>query len=146
LYGITSEYRYSYSSYYGDTGACTYADVLPPAEVKLDGYLKLAENEYEPLLNAVATEGPIVVSVDASKWHLYESGVFNGCSYSDNIDINHAVTLEGYGTDEVNGDYWLIRNSWGTGYGENGYIRLKRESEVQCGIDHTPADGTACTS
>jgi cathepsin L len=86
----------------------------------------------------------MTVNVDASLWHKYESGVFNGCSYSDNMDINHVVVLVGYGTDEELGDYWLIRNSWGTGYGENGYIRLARESEVKCGIDHTPADGTAC--
>jgi cathepsin L len=55
--------------------------------------------------------------------------------------VNHVVVLVGYGTDETLGDFWLIRNSWGTGYGENGYIRLARESEVVCGIDHTPLDG-----
>jgi len=81
-------------------------------------------------LHAVATVGPVTVSVDASTWHNYESGVFNGCSYSDNIDLNHAVVLVGYGTDETLGDYWLVRNSWGTGFGENGYIRLARESVV----------------
>lgn len=94
----------------------------------------------------MATVGPIVVSVDASHWHSYESGVFNGCNYTDNIDVNHAVVLVGYGTDEELGDFWLIRNSWGTGYGENGYIRLARESEVTCGVDSTPQHGTACLS
>jgi len=130
LYGLTSEYKYAYSSYYGDNGVCSWDTVKPTVEVELDGYLKLPANDYNSLLKAIATEGPIVVSVDASTWHNYESGVFNGCSYSDNIDINHAVTLVGYGTDEKLGDYWLIRNSWGTGFGENGYIRIARESEV----------------
>jgi len=97
-------------------------------------------------MNAVATLGPIAVSVDASTWHSYESGVFNGCSYTENIDVNHAVVLVGYGTDDKLGDFWLIRNSWGTGYGENGYIRLAREYDVQCGVDSTPQDGTACLS
>ena len=47
-----------------------------------------------PLLNAVATVGPIAISVDASAWSAYESGVFDGCS-STNIDIDHAVQLVG---------------------------------------------------
>lgn len=95
-------------------------------------------------MKAVATAGPIVISVDASKWHDYESGVFSGCSYSENININHAVVLVGYGTNEVDGDYWIVRNSWGTKYGENGYIRVKRESETKCGTDYTPLQGVAC--
>lgn len=60
------------------------------------------------------------------------------------MDVNHAVVMVGYGTDEQYGDYWLIRNSWGTHFGENGYIRLKREPEAICGTDYTPVDGTAC--
>ena len=43
------------------------------------------------------------------------------------------VQLVGYGTDSKDGDYWIVRNSWGTEWGEDGYIRLKRESETQCG-------------
>jgi len=79
-------------------------------------------------LHASATVGPIAVSVDASKWSRYSSGIFNGCDYAANIDINHAVVLVGYGTDEALGDYWLIRNSWGPNYGEDGYIRIARDS------------------
>jgi cathepsin L len=130
LYGLTSEYKYSYQSYYsGETGACQYEELLPSAEVEADGYIRLPLNDYDALLHAVATVGPVTVSVDASQWKNYESGVFNGCSYTDNIDIDHAVVLVGYGTDETLGDFWLVRNSWGTGYGENGYIRIHRESE-----------------
>ena len=54
------------------------------------------------------------------------------------------MQLVGYGTDPETGDYWLVKNSWGPQYGENGYIRLKRESEAICGTDSTPAMGTAC--
>ena len=43
------------------------------------------------------------------------------------------VQLVGYGTDSKDGDYWIVRNSWGTKWGEDGYIRLKRESETKCG-------------
>lgn len=73
---------------------------------------------------AVANIGPIIVLVDASKFSKYESGVFTGCTGSVNVTLNHAVVLVGYGTDEHDGDFWLIRNSWGTRFGENGYIRI----------------------
>ena len=50
LYGLTSEYKYSYSSYYsGETGACTYDQVKPSAEVELDGYIKLPINDLDAL-------------------------------------------------------------------------------------------------
>merc|ERR1712184_11650 len=61
-----------------------------------------------------------------------------------NIALNHAVQLVGYGTDAAEGDYWIVRNSWGSGWGEGGYIRLARDAEAQCGTDSTPMDGTAC--
>ncbi len=52
--------------------------------------------------------------------------------------------MVGYGTDDDLGDYWLVRNSWGSSYGEEGFIRVRRESTVQCGEDSTPQYGTAC--
>jgi cathepsin L len=107
----------------------------------LDGYVKLPANDYNSVLYASATVGPLAVAVDATNWHLYESGLFNGCSYSENIDVNHVVVLTGYGTDPALGDFWLIRNSWGPTYGEDGYIRLVRESTLTCGVDSTPLDG-----
>jgi cathepsin L len=57
----------------------------------------------------------------------YHEGVYNDCSYQENMKINHGVTLVGYGTDEKYGDYWTIRNHWGTSWGEKGFMRLKRE-------------------
>ncbi len=47
----------------------------------------------------------------ATNWHDYEEGIYDGCDYNSNIDINHVVVLVGYGSDS-NGDYWLVRNSW----------------------------------
>ena len=95
-------------------------------------------------MNAVASVGPIAVSVDASNWHSYESGVFAGCNQQ-NPDVDHAVTLVGYG--EENGQkYWLVRNSWGTSWGENGYIKLEKfgEGKEPCGTDTAPESGFVC--
>ena len=58
---------------------------------------------------------PVSVTVDATNWSSYRSGVFTNC----NASINHAVLLVG-----VVGGNWKIKNSWGTGWGESGFIRL----------------------
>jgi cathepsin L len=96
------------------------------------------------LLNAIANIGPISISVDASTFHAYNGGIFNGCNQV-NPDINHAVVLVGYGSENGQG-YWIVRNSWGASWGEAGYIRLYRGDDEQsnCGSDITPLDGSAC--
>lgn len=64
--------------------------------------------------------GPLTVSVAASDWKDYSSGVFDGCSYDDDIVINHLGQLTGYGTSETDGDYWIFRNSYGENWGIDG--------------------------
>ena len=91
-------------------------------------------------MNAISTVGPIAISVDASTWHAYEEGVYNGCNQAQ-PDIDHAVVLVGYGADATTGQkYWLVRNSWSPSYGEKGYIRVARsdDEESNCGTDITP--------
>lgn len=141
--GLFEEFQYSYQAYYGENSACNVPTQTAP-KATIDGFVKLPVNNYTALLNAVATVGPIVVSVDASTWGAYKGGIFNGCNQK-NPDINHAVVLVGYG--EENGQkYWLIRNSWSASWGEQGYIRIARseDDESNCGSDITPHDGNAC--
>jgi len=141
--GLYQEYQYPYISYYGTDYDCKIPGPTTPVAT-INGYVKLPDNNYTTLMNAVANVGPIAINVDASTWHAYESGVFNGCN-QDTPDVNHVVVTIGYG--EENGDkYWLVRNSWSATFGEAGFIKLLRsdDDESNCGSDVTPQDGVAC--
>jgi cathepsin L len=145
LFGIVSGEDYPYTS--GTTmatGECQYDLSAMTPIASITGYNTLPTNDQDAVLNHLANVGPLAIAADASVWHRYSGGVFDDCSYDENISINHGIQLVGYGTDEVDGDYWKVRNSWGPGWGENGYIRLKRDQKAQCGVNSTPMDGTAC--
>jgi len=141
--GLTSEWMYPYTSYFGENFSCHYNKSSTKPIARLAGYKKIPSNQYAPLMNAVATHGPIAISVDASAWGDYESGVFDGCNQT-NPDIDHAVQLVGYGTDSDWGGYWLVRNSWSPLWGDKGYIKLQRTENLRCGTDISPSDGTGC--
>ncbi|KAK3578863.1 hypothetical protein CHS0354_010224 [Potamilus streckersoni] len=83
---------------------------------------------------AVAGVGPVSVAIYASSsFQNYQGGVYDNplC----NGQINHAVLIVGYGKDKGTGkDYWLVKNSWGTSWGENGYIKMSRNKSNQCWI------------
>jgi len=113
---MAQEWQYGYRSYYGEDYECDVAEVAPLLTVQ--GFTMLAGNNYTELMNAVAQVGPVSIGVDASEWHNYEGGVFNGCDQK-NPDVNHAVVLYGYGVDAETGEkFWNIRNSWSPSYGE----------------------------
>lgn len=135
--GLSLETDYPYTA---RTGTCQPSKVKPAAGIK--DYVRLPVNDYTALMNAVATLGPIAISVDAS-WGSYGSGVFSGAC---GTTIDHAVVLVGYGTDAKGGDYYLVRNSWGSSWGEDGYIRIKRDANDSnnCGTDEDPSSGTEC--
>jgi len=140
--GLAAEADYPYK------GADTKCNTKVKKTAKITGFVKLPENDYLSLLTAVATIGPISISVDASVWSSYGEGVYTGCPTS-GIDIDHAVQLVGYGTDATSGlDYWLVRNSWGASWGEAGYVRIARHSDGDktkwCQVDSTPGDGSGC--
>jgi len=69
---------------------------------------------------------------------------FSSCT-TNTTDIDHAIQLVGYGTDDQYGDYWLVRNSWTPLWGEDGYIRIARSPDL-CGIDYNPQDGSGCAN
>jgi cathepsin L len=108
------------------------------------GWETLPPNKYEPLVRALAEEGPVAVSVAAGQWFDYESGVFDGCGKDAIID--HAVTAIGYGNEDGH-KYWVIQNSWGQDWGEEGHIRLLRHADDDvdyCGMNTDPQKGVGC--
>jgi C1A family cysteine protease len=83
------------------------------------------ESSLEGLLNTL----PVSVAIDASSsFQRYKSGTFTGpCS---STSINHAVLAVGY-----TADYWIVKNSWGTGWGDKGFIYMKRGQNI-CNINN----------
>jgi len=110
------------------------------AAVKVSGYVKNPVNDAKALETAVATKGPQAITVAAGPWMFYGGGVFHGCgSSSQGAVLDHGVQLVGYSK-----DYWIVRNSWGAGWGENGYIRISRANDAKTFTDTNPEDGVAC--
>ena len=67
------------------------------------------------------------VYVDTDFIH-YSDGIFESDECGDN-EMNHFVLITGWGTDEDSGkDYWIVKNSWGTDWGNDGYIKIRRNS------------------
>eukprot|EP00301_Raphidiophrys_heterophryoidea_P020578 c5228_g1_i1.p1 GENE.c5228_g1_i1~~c5228_g1_i1.p1 ORF type:complete len:386 (+),score=83.40 c5228_g1_i1:48-1160(+) len=116
---------------------------LNQPKVKIAGWSDVDSNSVEGLMAAVVQQ-PVTVGVAASTWPFYSKGVLSFAECE--ADLNHAVLLVGYGTDPVHGDYWKIQNSWGTSWGENGFIRLARSASdaTNCKTDSSPADGFGC--
>lgn len=83
---------------------------------------------------ATAAVGPIAVGIDATNDDFYFYG--GGIYYHERCNpeyLDHAVLVVGYG-EEDDSDYWLVKNSWGIGWGENGYVRMARNKDNNCGI------------
>jgi len=145
LFGQTKEEDYPYQSgTTSDTEDCLYdLSTLTPV-ASITGYDNLPPNNQAAIMNHIATVGPLAISVAANTFKDYHGGVFDGCDYDENIQLNHSVQLVGYGSEEGK-DYWIVRNSWGTNWGEDGYIRILREDpeNVRCGTD-TTTSGHVC--
>merc|ERR1711915_110710 len=89
---------------------------------------------------AVATVGPISVGIDASQpsFHSYAGGIYYD-EFCNMQQPDHGVAVVGYGSDGPGKDYWLVKNSWGTDWGEKGYIKMARNRDNDCGIAYIPS-------
>ena len=121
--------------YLGHDGNCKFSK--KSSGPRIIDWVDIPSGDEYSLEDAVANVGPVSVTVDASdEWQFYSNGIlipqrFFGCS-SRKANANHGVVIVGYGSE--NGfNYWIIRNSWGTNWGESGYLKLIRGRNA-CGI------------
>lgn len=128
--GLDTEKSYPYE---GAADECRYEEDHSGGKDR--GYIQLKGEDEEELKVAVATVGPIAVAIDANheSFQFYSQGVYYEPECSSQ-ELSHAVLAVGYGSDKHDGDYWLIKNSWGDSWGEKGYIRMARNKENNCGI------------
>jgi len=128
--GIDTEESYPYKP--KDSRTCEFKEAdVGATEVGCEDIDVGSESDLQA---AVAAIGPISVAIDAShsSFQLYRSGVYNERRCSSK-KLDHGVLAVGYGTEESK-DYWLVKNSWGTSWGQRGYIMMSRNKENQCGI------------
>ncbi|CAH1994096.1 unnamed protein product [Acanthoscelides obtectus] len=119
--GIDTEEAYPYD---GKDEKCHYN----PSESGATGFTDIESGDEEQLKAAIATVGPISVAIDASHmgFQFYKEG--------SSTELDHGVLAVGYGTDENGQDYWLIKNSWGPNWGDEGYIKIARNRNNMCGV------------
>jgi C1A family cysteine protease len=126
--GQESESDYPYNS--GDTqtaGSCSFDS--SKAQQTVSGSQQLDTDE-DSLKNALQQYGPLSIGVDAQDWQFASDGVLECPS---NPACDHAILLIGYGADD-NGPYWIIKNSWGTSWGDSGFAKVARDASKDCGV------------
>jgi len=128
--GIDTEASYPYQAYTSYT--CKYNSANKGATIS--SYKDVSSGSEPALQNAVAYQGPVSVAIDAShsSFQLYTSGVYYEPACS-STSLDHGVLTVGYGTGTT-GDYWIVKNSWGTSWGMQGYIYMARNKNNNCGI------------
>ncbi|KAM3825201.1 cathepsin S isoform 2-T2 [Vipera latastei] len=127
--GINSEASYPYKA---KDGLCRYNPSARAATCSK--YILLPSGNETYLQDAVGKIGPVAVAINANQptFFLYKQGVYNDPRCTSQ-HLNHGVVVVGYGK-EKGMDYWLVKNSWGINFGQEGYIKIARNQGNRCGI------------
>ena len=137
--GTVDESYFPYSD--ADNQSCNSATTNAP-KIKFEEWHRVTCNDEDAIKTAIMTYGTVDAAVYVTTdFQNYSGGVFSdnstSCTGSPcyNSQINHAISLVGWGHDATKGDYWILRNSWGNTWGENGYMRISVTSaHVGCSI------------
>jgi len=129
--GINTEADYPYESGDGSRHSCRYDD--SNRVLTISDYTEYPRDE-ELLTNTLSTEGPVSVGIDAGQrsFQHYTSGIYYDANCR-KLLLNHAVLAVGYGS-QSDGDYYIVKNSWGTSWGDKGYVLMARNRDNACGI------------
>jgi len=135
--GLCSETEYPYTGVDGTCKATSCGTKYNPIKT----YSNVATDDATALQTA-AVAGCVSVAIEADQYafQYYSSGVLTGTC---GTDLDHGVLVVGYGVDGTQ-DYWLVKNSWGTSWGEAGYVLICRNCdkngvEGECGINKEPS-------
>jgi len=126
--GIDTEASYPYTA---SQGTCNFQTSWIGATIS--NYSDIQSGNEGALASASAQQ-PVSVAIDAShtSFQLYYSGVYYEPACSSTA-LDHGVLVIGYGSSQ-SGDYWIVKNSWGTSWGMQGYIWMSRNDNNNCGI------------
>lgn len=113
--GMELESDYPYTSGSGQTGTCKFQSSKVVAGTGLTGYTSIQQSEAQ--LMTALNNGPASVCVAADAFQSYRGGILRSCPGQ----IDHCVQAVGY---DSSANYWIVRNSWATTWGEEGYIRI----------------------
>ncbi|KAK8839128.1 hypothetical protein M9Y10_032600 [Tritrichomonas musculus] len=125
-FNLESDYKYT-----AVDGTCKFTQYSQVGSISK--YVNIVEGDEDDLAAKVEQYGPVAVAIDASNWsfQLYSGGIYDEPSCS-SFNLDHGVGCVGFGT-EGESKYWIVRNSWGTSWGEKGYMKMLWKGN-QCGI------------
>jgi len=124
---LESDYPYQASN-----GHCSMTEDMSAATISSYAYVNAQRQGVEELANSISLHGPHAIYVYANTaFQRYSSGIFDD-TWCNTYSYNHAVINVGYDMDQ---EYWIIRNSWASTWGESGHMRMKMGSNI-CNAEH----------
>jgi len=128
--GLMTEEDYPYTA---QDGSCKFDASKAKMQVKsVSTFPSQSENK---MMTALQQYGPLAIALDASKFDYYSGGIMNGSGCMAGSP-DHGVAVVGWGV-EGSTKYWIVKNSWGDDWGENGYVRIERGNNA-CGVEDYP--------
>jgi cathepsin L len=133
--GLDTELSYPYEATSG--GGCRFKKgSVIEGTTNFAGYKNVTSGDEVALMAAAAVIPTVSIGIDASSmaFQLYSSGIYNPLFCKNKMDqLDHGVAIVGYGT-ESGKNYWLVRNSWGTMWGMQGYVNMIKDDKNKCGV------------
>jgi len=139
--GLASEASYPYTSGDGDSGTCLSFSTVGGTTPKSYAYAtptcdgSCNNQDEDTLATNMAAVGPIGICVNAENWQNYYGGVMSSSSCGSHRawSLDHCVQLVGFTSIDSDSGYWIIKNSWASDWGEDGYIYVSYGSNT-CGV------------